>query len=108
MSTLETLIAARKLITPESAWACGRDSFDGGGRYVIPVSPLAVKWCAGGAILKVMGRATHNQDSDFPVAWEFLADSLDIERLELGEWNDTHTHEEVLAAFDAAIEKARA
>lgn len=103
MTTLETLKAARKLITPVENWT--REVFASNrlGDKRGPLEDDAACWCASGAISKCSGMS--------PLR---LSEGSHIEALgykhvaSLATFNDTHTHAEVLAAFDAAIAKLSA
>lgn len=96
MNTLETLKAARKLITPRRAWIKNALAETRAGHDVDPWLPEACRWCSAGAIVAVCGgfsRAHH--------------DAIDLLEAHIGEyigvWNDRRTHKQVLAAFDEAI-----
>jgi hypothetical protein len=99
-TVLETLEAARKLITDPAKWTQKTSARNIANRKVAANGPMAVKWCSYGAIdaccpdqllaartVATLGRAMN----------AFL----------IGEWNDSHTHAEVLAAFDEAIAKQK-
>jgi hypothetical protein len=101
MTTLDVLKAARERISDPARWTQGdyarllNDEGCGG------THPEAVKWCAYGA-LSVAGRphiGPINAASD--AIESLLAD--DGYCPDLVDFNDTHTHAEVLALFDAAI-----
>lgn len=97
-TVLETLEAARKLITPRKAWIknhLARTSPRG--KRVDPEHPSAKCFCSSGAILHV--------NPDF-TCWTALNRVMGFS---IPEFNDTHTHAEVLRAFDEAIavEKAK-
>lgn len=103
MSTLETLIAARKLIESPRRWTQGTSARDKRGVNVPSTSLKAVCWCAYGAIWRISGF-----DKD-QLSTKALRAAMSVEYdHEAFEFNDRHTHKEVLAAFDEAIEKARA
>lgn len=92
----ETLIAARAKIADPKHWTQNYLAHDISGRPISPYSPNAVCWCALGAIESVsrgrIGPAVMTLSSviEGPVS----------------QFNDTHTHAEILAAFDRAIEGA--
>jgi hypothetical protein len=101
MSTLETLKAARKLITPEQAWT--KQAYARPSRFGIEIDatdPRAVCWCSTGAITKVQGINEPIWDKDMEMA--FLRN---IEELEMFNDRKNRTHGEVLRAFDEAIAK---
>jgi hypothetical protein len=103
-TVLETLEAARKLITPEDAWIQGKMACDAAGNICSDVSPQAVQFCSMGAIENAAG----DSSSAFRETLYAVMDKACGMRYEA--FNDTHTHAEVLAAFDVAIaaEKAKA
>jgi hypothetical protein len=98
MTTLETLKAARKKIEDPAHWI-QNEICDG----PKPWSAESSKWCAIGAITSVMGTYTESP------AEEILRSVMGgVKPTGIGDFNDTHTHAEVLAAFDAAIAKLEA
>lgn len=104
MSTLEALKAARALIATESTWVQFSSAEDDAGEEVPPSSPFAVCFCSAGAI----DRATKP-------GWvkESVLKALDdtVRKLQynhcedISQYNDTHSHTEVLAVWDATIER---
>lgn len=98
MKTLTLLKKARKLISKEENWTYGSlaRSIDGGS--AIPNSTDAVCWCSVGALRKF-------------VELDFIHDAVDelilampeSDRQSATNFNDSHTHVEVLALFDKAI-----
>lgn len=104
MNTLETLKAARDLISDPARWTQREYARDQFGNSAMATDGYATCWCALGAIRKVTGRendiyrpavaqlARHCQVVDIPAGWA------------VSTHNDTHDHAEVLALFDAAIE----
>lgn len=104
MTTLETLVAARDIIA-KGAWTKGCAARDGSGEPVSATDPRAVCWCAWGALMHV-GKPS--------LGAERLFQALDILPVNgsmlhpLFDWNDGATREEVVAAFDRAIELERA
>lgn len=96
MTVLEILEAAYKLIRPKSRWTQGVAALDADGVQTGADSAEAVKWCAVGAIDKF---ATPKQ-----AIIAFLAlDRARPRSSSTAEFNDTHTHREVLAMFRKAI-----
>jgi hypothetical protein len=100
LSTREVLVRARKLIENPERWT--RGSFcDGAGRY-----------CAAGSLLRQHLRRDPRSRGENPVLTpgysELLAGMKAVDPFDGGfwtvpSWNDSHSHAEVLAAFDAAI-----
>ena len=99
-SVLETLEAARKLITPEEAWLTGgRTTRTAGGEFCTFSYPGAASFCAMMAINRVSPEDREHKKAVFGLMDKVCGMPFDT-------YNDTHTHKQVLAAFDAAIEKA--
>lgn len=92
MTTLETLKAARKKIEKPENWTQGELARSAKGNGVRPESSLAVCWCASGAMMSI------DKDCSFRDLAAVIDNWIPV-------FNDTHTHSEVLAAFDAAISK---
>ena len=89
MTTLDILKAARKRIEDPERWCQG---YLRGGD----------KWCAIGAVYEEADEA----ESGFAAICDVLAAHAGLDGAaegRLAEWNDTHTHAEVLALFDRAI-----
>lgn len=91
MNTLETLEAARKLIEDERDWYRAPLSDCNGKRRV----NKRIQRCAGAAVCDAGAPWPNEKDT-----WEALETSMggDVPR-----FNATHTHAEVLTAFDEAI-----
>jgi hypothetical protein len=102
MTPLETLKAARQLITDPAKWTQGVSARNKAKKGVCPLAEDAVCFCSLGAIRNVVG----NDDESFDVAWDALHDNSPIGLV--AAFNDTHTHAEVLALFDAAIAELEA
>ena len=100
MTTLETLRAARALISKESNWTTHRAARDAQGNPVLfPRDPRAVKWCAVGAVIKV-----GDSDGDLRLL-DQACRSLGLKgRIE--DVNDTTDHRTVLKVFDLAVKRA--
>lgn len=97
-SVKHTLIAARKLIEKPENWLQGMMAANGDGVWVPPSAPMAVKFCALGAIQRIAGEFRAGPVND--------AVRLAAKTTSLALFNNTHSHAEVLAAFDRAIEAA--
>jgi hypothetical protein len=98
MTTLETLKAARELITPKRAWTTGTlAKTSPEGKRVDYFSVDAKCWCSSGAIMRVNPQFN---------GWNYLLDAMKTSTIPI--FNDTHTHAEVLAAFDEAIARLEA
>ena len=97
MTPLETLKAARDLISDPARWTQGCAARNVNGEPVDLMDNTAVCWCALGAIsITDLMRGIGISDA-----------SKALRRVTpfglVGQFNDTHTHAEVLALFDAAI-----
>jgi hypothetical protein len=98
MSALETLKKARDLISDPAKWTQGNLASDVYGDEIDPQSDDAICFCAIGAIERFTG-TTENTEAD-------LCLSVTCEKLSglpVFAFNDSHTHPEVVALFDAAI-----
>jgi len=92
MKTKEILQKARDLISKPENWTQQQYAANKSGRTVDENDPAACKWCITGALIKV--------GDDKVKAWNYLHKFLGIFP---ANFNDSHTHAEVLATFDAAI-----
>lgn len=101
----DVLTYARNLIADPVRWTQGTYARNAEGEPVGVFADAAVCWCAVGAI----DRAAEVLIPDFDVNPRLPLQSVLYKRYgEIGitNFNDRHTHAEVLAAFDAAIEAA--
>lgn len=94
---LEIIKSARELISDPERWSQGWYARDKRGDWTNFNSPTACKWCAMGAIRKMA-----NADYEGYCVYLF---ALVGGAWELDDFNDNHTHAEVLALFDKAIAK---
>lgn len=97
MDTIEILKSARKLIEKPENWTQRAHARDYWGISVPSYSPFADCFCAVGAVQRVTDAQRYCGSSE----------ALDALSREAGghvpTFNDTHSHEEVLALFDTAI-----
>lgn len=94
----EILVDARKAIEDPEHWTQGACARDAQGNEVDETSRFAASWCAVGATYKALRAARQDMATQ-------LIDALSRAcNASISEYNDTHTHEEVLAMFDKAIE----
>ena len=100
MTPTEILIAAREKI--EQGWTQKTYARSEDGDSVAYNSPDAICWCAVGAICAVDSSLSSAVDR----ATKILAETIEISRSSLTEWNDApdRTQDEVLIAFGWAIE----
>lgn len=102
MNTREILVAAREKISAPERWTqfVGARTDDGYATYW--GDPEAVCWCALGAVSAIDDRQRNVAVQSGAIkALQQSAGSA------LTEYNDTHTHADVLALFDCAIAALR-
>lgn len=97
MTVKEVLIAARAKIADPANWTQHDYARRKCGYAVNPTSTYAECWCAIGALAAVIGDTVRAEKS---VPYFELRDAMG---LDIDDFNDTHTHAEVLAKFDEAI-----
>lgn len=103
MNTLQILIEARKLIEKPKNWTRVYYALDDEGELVEPRESRATCFCMLGAIAKVSGGPAFL--IDFTPAAQLLRSAAGRPVVE---FNDTAPHDEILLAYDRAIEAARA
>lgn len=117
MLPLETLKAARRLLSVPGAWTTETYAKDGRGCDVLPEDETASCWCILGALYRVTQHCP-NAETNHPdvedaaqqllsaggLPWPSLLGTHATERV--FRWNDApgRTQEEVLEVFDKAIE----
>lgn len=97
---LEVLQKARQVISNPANWTQRTSAVNALGEMVGVKSTEACAWCAVGAVYKAM-------DAYSGTVWNPLEGALPAGYNIVSEYNDTHSHEEVLALFDRAIEIAK-
>lgn len=107
MNTLEILKAGRELLADPTNWCQGSLALNGDKLDVEPLDERACSWCSIGAIMKVnpheaIKPARLHLERALPPEWKPKSG-----RNVLG-FNDTHSHSEVLAVWDKAIQNASA
>ena len=104
MDTVEILEKARELISDESRWTQGSYAKDEKGEGTLPWREEAVCFCALGAIKKA---GNFHDDCSEPAIFlgRVLRDDMGLHSVD--EYNDSHSHADVLALFDRAIAAAR-
>jgi len=107
METIEVLTQALEIISDPERWTQGTFARDTTGRTCSYLSYAAVKFCATGAIFKIIG-----WDGCFPVPALMRLDEAALQ-LFSGEANsvsvnDHHGHAAVVYMFERAIELAQA
>lgn len=99
-TTLEILRAARELIGDPKCWCQKAYARAKDGEVCYGYREGVVRWCSVGAIQKITGEENHADDLA-----DLLGDAMHGNALE---FNDTHSHSEVLEAWDATIAKLEA
>jgi len=102
---IDLLREARALISDPDKWTQGTLARNAYGSEVAHYSPDACKWCAVGAISRVAASNNASYETEMS-AYSALVQASRIlfDSDAVGEVNDTHTHADVLALFDRAIE----
>lgn len=98
MNTKELLIAARARIEKPERWTQMSLARDAKRRSVKPLDADAVCWCSLGAIYSQCP-----QSKSLSLAIRALGSAMSNNESFIADYNDSHTHAEVLAAFDQAI-----
>lgn len=99
MTPYEVLTKAQDLIRDPKNWTQGQYARQ---KYGAPVSPLhkgAVCFCSHGAMIKIQPEATNQRIA----ARILLRNCMEFS---IADFNDSHTHAEVMNAFDRARELA--
>ncbi len=102
-ATLEILKAGRALIENPAHWTQRAFAIDCGGVDVGASSPNACSWCSIGALLKA---GNHDPLTPGRRHLEQAIEQILGFAMDLDDFNDTHTHSEVLQVWDKAIENA--
>jgi hypothetical protein len=103
----EILTAARKLIENPENWTKGTWALDPGNNKVPYTSDLANCFCAEGAIRRTVMASFGRADIYVSDLERMVRDAGDRTCRSLSEFNYSHDHAEVLAAFDKAIAELR-
>lgn len=99
----QVLREAKAVIPTPAQWTRKVAARDSRGNRVTPRNERAVRWCAMGAIEKVAPG-----DGLAALEWAAIRALRPHMDDEVPTFNDSHTHAEVLAAFDAAIAEQEA
>jgi hypothetical protein len=95
----DILVRARKLIEKPENWTQEHYARNVAGEQTSTQAADAVCWCAIGAVLRADD--TYPYSEAVGIASDLLRDAMGMHP---ADFNDSHTHPEVLAAFDRAIE----
>ena len=107
METHEVLQKARDLLADRKHWAQNWFAYDKDGHFVDSVDENATCWCSVGAVCKVEGRDDCQNSKALDLLDEVLEDYFNWVS-GVANYNDSHTHGQVLVVFDKAIELAKA
>ena len=100
----DVLVAARDLIAEPERWTQGSPARDAQGNRTGWGAPAAVCWCAVGAVEKAAESATALSGRRSVLVEAAMSELRHaIGRHAIFLFNDSHSHAEVLAAFDKAI-----
>lgn len=102
-STLQILIEGRELISDPKRWTQGQTALDASMQCVFPNSQKAVCWCSLGALAKVIDVDSSELLADHVNAHDARHELSNAMGERVWAFNDRHTHEQVLAAWDQAI-----
>lgn len=97
---LETLKAIRDLITEPDHWIQNSNAHDALGQACDPLSTDASCWCLLGACIRV------TSGNDYGSTTRLYDHMRSYMPNGITEFNDSHTHAEVLALVDEAIKRA--
>lgn len=101
MKVSEVLIAAKSLIDTPDKWIQGAYAADSSGCDIAPSSTNACKFCSIGALVRV-GVGLY---ANYSVSEAYLTHAMRCDTI--SRFNDSHTHSEVMEAWDRAIEAAK-
>lgn len=109
MNSVEILRETRSLIAHPSHWTKEQWAKDDDGRSVKGTDPGASCWCLGGAMWAVT-KDPGFEETEAPYLYDEALEAWAILRHEAGEdpieFNDDHSHREVLDLLDRAIREA--
>lgn len=108
MKASEILTKARELLSDEKRWTQGYYALNEYNAQREAEDTDAVCFCSLGALAKVAGRSTGAcYDNNGPDV-DYLVKAVGgLSPVNIVNFNDSHDHEEVLAAFDKAIKLAQ-
>lgn len=107
MTTIyEALVAAKNLISNPDNWTQEVSARDCTGNYIYSSNPEAVCWCSVGALHKVTKDDWPLIDKTVKHLRLFLEQELKYYD-GIANFNDSHTHAEVMAFWDKAIAAAK-
>ena len=111
MTTPEILNLAKKKIADSHNWTQGTAARDMFGDAVSVTSKDAVCWCAVGSLQSLSLSETENGIGAIACLYLDKASGIHITNYgdlrSSAQFNDTHSHEEVMKLFDKAIELAK-
>ena len=98
--TLKVLEKARALIADEAHWCRGAFAVDEHGNKVGALEAAACAWCASGATIRASNASEAGHRARVQLAMQIGSPSV-------ANFNDIHSHAEVLALFDRVIARLR-
>lgn len=100
MTAKEILVKAKELITDPACWTQKEFARRADGTGTMAEDPEAVCWCSLGAIRKAKIDLGVDKEAYWFVS-KNLSDQTGFQNI--GKWNDSVSHEEVMVVFDKAI-----
>lgn len=100
-SPMYVLVNARMILYRQHRWCTGSEARDINGFSVRSISPSAVRWSLAGAIQNAAHYANETPHR------AMVAVYVQVDTGDIWQFNDTHTHAEVLAVLDKAIAAER-
>ena len=104
MTTVQILTGARDLISDPDRWTQYANARDADGNIVSTDNEHSVCWCMGGAVWRVVVLAKETPRAGFAA----LGAIRQAARAYASEYNDSHSHKQVLALLDRTIQQERA
>lgn len=101
MTTLELLKAGKEVIQDPNKWSRGSMARKGDGTPTYESDPDATRWCSIGILYKLMPKLGPKYEE----ADHLLREASGSAEY-FGFWQDSHTHAEVMAVWDRAIQLA--
>jgi hypothetical protein len=103
MKSSEFLKKAKALIDTPSKWTTGAWAKNAAGTHVMPENPGSVCFCTTGAMFRIE-HDLNLHDVTLNKAVEYVKGAMNTRHIP--DFNDSHTHAEVMAAWENAISTA--
>jgi hypothetical protein len=107
MKPSEAIRAARAIIAPTEQWAIGWVAYDQHGNRVDHRSPDACRWCAIGALCKILNVDCINDGHVMRRAYSWILKVIGDD-FSVGEWQDRNGHDAILDAMFRGAKLAEA